>query len=127
MRIVLALVGPLFLLSGCGWLYNPWGAYPPRNVTAEDSGKELKLSHGQQLFIKLPFKDEPGYEWVLREPAVAAVKAEGAPDQDKESGIELWTFTPVRDGEQTLRLEYRRAEDSLVAPTQSVSYNVTVE
>ena len=55
------------------------------------------------------------------------MKAEGAPDQDKESGIELWTFTPVRDGEQTLRLEYRRAEDYPVAPTQSVSYNVTVE
>jgi len=127
MRIALALVGSLFLLSGCGWLYNPWGAYPPRNATAEDSGKEFKLAHGQRLFVRLPFKAEPGYEWILREPPVAAVIAEGAPNQDQEAGIELWTFTPVRDGEQTLRLEYRRPEDSQVAPMQSVSYNVTVE
>jgi predicted secreted protein len=127
MRIVLALVGTLWLLSGCGWLYNPWGAYPPRNVTAEDSGKDLKLSHGQQLFVRLPLKTEPGYEWVLREPAVAAVKPEGAPNQDPQAGIERWTFTPVRDGAQTLKLEYRRPEDDVVAPAQSVSYNVTVE
>jgi len=127
MRIVLALVGTLFLLSGCGFLYNPAGAFPPRTVTHENSGDEITLAHGQQLFVRLPFKAEPGYEWVLREPPVTAVKPEGAPDQDREGGIERWTFTPVRDGEQTLRLEYRRPEDYLVAPAESVSYNVTVE
>jgi predicted secreted protein len=117
----------LSVLSGCGFLYNPAGAFPPRTVTHENSGDEISLAHGQQLFVRLPFKAEPGYEWTLREPEVAAVKAEGAPDQDKDAGVELWTFTPVRDGQQTLRLEYRRPEDYLVAPAQSVSYNVTVE
>jgi len=117
----------LALLSGCGWLYNPWGAYPPRTVTSEDSGDEVKLSHGQQLFVKLPFKSEPGFEWTLREPQVAAVKPEGAPAQDKEAALEVWTFTPVRDGQQTLRLKYRRPEDYFTAPAETVSYNVTVE
>jgi predicted secreted protein len=126
MRTALAFFA-LTLLPGCGFFYNPAGAFPPRTVTHENSGAGITLAHGQQLFVRLPLKAEPGYEWVLREPEVAAVKAEGAPDQDKEAGIELWTFTPVRDGEQTLRLEYRRPEDYLVAPAQSVSYNLTVE
>ena len=53
--------------------------------------------------MRLPFKAEPGYEWTLREPIVAAVKAEGAPQPDQEAGLEVWTFTPVRDGQQTKR------------------------
>jgi predicted secreted protein len=115
------------LASGCGWLYNGFGPYPPRVVSTENSGAEVRLSHGQQLFVRLPFKAEAGYEWTLREPPVAAVKPEGAPAQDKETGTEVWTFTPVRDGEQTLRLEYRRADDSFTAPAGMVSYSVTVE
>jgi predicted secreted protein len=122
-----ALLALAPLLTGCGWLYNPWGAYPPRTVTTENSGDEVKLSHGQQLFVRLPFKGEAGYEWTLREPQVAAVKAEGAPAQDKEAALEVWTFTPVRDGQQTLRLEYRRPDDYFTAPAEAVSYNVTVD
>jgi predicted secreted protein len=127
MRCAPALLLAATVLSGCGWLYNPWGAYPPRNVTAQDSGKEVGLSHGQQLFVRLPLKEEEGFEWVIREPEVTAVKAEGAPAVDKEAGLQTWTFTPVRDGQQTLRLEYRRVNDYLTAPAEIVSYNVTVD
>jgi predicted secreted protein len=115
------------LASGCGWLYNGFGAYPPRVVSSENSGDEVNLSHGQQLFVRLPLKGQVGYEWTLREPIVAAVKPEGAPEQNREAGTEVWTFTPVRDGQQTLRLEYRRAEDYFTVPAEVVSYNVTVE
>jgi len=125
--ITAALLACTQLLSGCGWLYNGFGAYPPVVVAPENSGDELTLSHGQQLFVRLPFKAEAGYEWTLREPQVAAVKAEGAPDQDKDAGTEVWTFTPVRDGQQTVRLEYRRPYDYFTVPAESVSYNVTVE
>jgi predicted secreted protein len=121
------LLSPVLAVSGCGWLGTLSGAYPPAVVTAAESGREIGLSHGQQLFVRLPFKAEPGFEWTLREPTVAAVKPEGAPAQNKEAGTEVWTFTPVRDGQQTLRLEYRRAEDYLVAPAEAVSYNLTVE
>jgi len=121
------LLSPAFALSACGWLGNLSGAYPPEVVTTADSGKQIGLSHGQQLFVRLPFKAEPDFEWTLREPPVAAVKPEGAPAQDKQAGTEVWTFTPVRDGQQTLRLEYRRAGDYLTAPAEAVSYNLTVE
>lgn len=127
MRITLALLLSGVLLSGCGWLYNGFGAYPPRVVSDQNTGSDVKLSHGQQLFVRLPLKPEPGYEWTVREPIVAAVKPEGAPRQDKDAGLQVWTFTPVRDGQQTLRLEYARPEDYLVAPAAAVSYNVTVE
>ena len=121
------LLSPALALSACGWLGNLSGAYPPETVTVADSGKEIGLSHGQQLFVRLPFKAEPGFEWTLREPPVAAVKPEGAPAQNKEAGTEVWIFTPVRDGQQTLRLEYRRTQDYLTAPAEAVSYNLTVE
>jgi len=121
------LLSPALALSACGWLGNLSGAYPPETVTLADSGKEIGLSHGQQLFVRLPFKAEPGFEWTLREPPVAAVKPEGAPAQNKEAGTEVWIFTPVRDGQQTLRLEYRRTQDYLTAPAEAVSYNLTVE
>jgi len=124
---IAVLLSPALALSACGWLGNLSGAYPPATVTTADSGKEIGLSHGQQLFVRLPFKAEPGFEWTLREPPVATVKPEGAPAQDKEAGTEVWTFTPVRDGQQTLRMEYRRAGDYLTAPTEAVSYNLTVE
>jgi predicted secreted protein len=125
-RLLTTLLLPA-LLSGCGWLYNPFGAYPPRVVSTEDSGEEVSLSHGQQLYVRLPFKAEPDHEWTLREPTVTAVKPEGAPARSQEDGLEVWTFTPVRDGQQTLRLEYRRVTDYVTAPAEAVSYNVTVE
>jgi predicted secreted protein len=135
LRVALVLLVAALLLSACsggswtagwGWGYM-FGAYSPRIVSTEDSGEEVSLSHGQQLFVRLPYKGEAGYEWTLREPITAAVKPEGAPQQDKDAGTEVWTFTPVRDGQQTLRLEYRRADDYFTVPAESVSYNVTVE
>ena len=124
---IAVLLSPALALSACGWLGNLSGAYPPEVVTSAESGKEIGLSHGQQLFVRLPFKAEPGFAWTLREPPVAAVKAEGAPAQDSQAGTEVWTFTPVRDGQQTLRLEYRRPSDYFTAPAEAVSYNLTVE
>src|SRR3954469_19787310 len=58
-KTAISLLASTALLSGCGWLYNPWGAFPPRVVSAENSGNEVKLSHGQQLFVRLPYKAEP--------------------------------------------------------------------
>lgn len=127
LRISVVAVLLCGLLSGCGWLYNVFGAYPPKIVSTENSGDEFSLSHGQQLYVRLPYKGEDGFEWVLREPSVTAIKPEGAPAQSKEDGLEVWTFTPVRDGQQTVRLEYRRINDYLTAPVEAVSYNITVD
>jgi len=52
------------LASGCGWLYNGFGAYPPRVVSTEHSGSEVKLSHGQQLFVRLPQQETGAIQYV---------------------------------------------------------------
>lgn len=113
-------------LAGCS-SFAIIGLPSPVEVSDEDSGAELKVVHAQQLVIRLPYKPEGGYEWVLREPPIGAVKPEGAPELSKESGLETWTFTPVRDGQQSLRLEYRKPNDYDAAPAGTVSFNITVE
>jgi predicted secreted protein len=119
------------LLSACGSTWMPgrdFGAMSQRVVSQDSAGGEVGLLHGQRLLVRLPLAAEEGYAWTLREPTVAAVKPEGAPGEDREAGLVIWTFTPVRDGEQTLRLEYRRTtEDYTTAPARTVSYNVTVK
>jgi predicted secreted protein len=115
-----------FVLSGCS-SFAIIGLPSPVRVSDADSGADLKVVHAQQLVVRLPYKPEGGYEWMLREPPIGAVKPEGAPQQSKEEGLEVWTFTPVRDGQQTLRLEYRRPNDYDAPPAGTVSYNVRVE
>ena len=126
MNRTLAASLAVLLLSGCG-SFAIIGLPSPVRVDDGDSGEDLKVVHAQQLVLRLPYKADSGYEWMLREPPIAAVKPEGAPRQDKEEGVEVWTFTPVRDGTQYLRMEYRKPNDYDAAPAGTVSFNVTVE
>ena len=116
----------LLALSGCS-SFAIIGLPSPIEVSDADSGADLKVVHSQQLVVRLPYKPDGGYEWMLREPPIGAVKPEGAPQQSKEDGLEIWTFTPVRDGQQALRLEYRKPNDYDGVPAGTVSFNVTVE
>lgn len=116
----------LALLSGCS-SFAIIGLPSPVRVDDGDSGAELTVVHAQRLVVRLPHKADSGYEWLLREPPIAAVKPEGAPQALNEEGLMEWTFTPVRDGTQYLRLEYRKPNDYDAPPAGTVSYNVTVE
>jgi predicted secreted protein len=121
-----AVAACALLLAGCSSfaiIGLPW----PVTVDDGDSGADLKVVHSQQLVVRLPYKPDGGYEWMLREPPIGAVKPEGAPQQLKDQDLQIWTFTPVRDGQQALRLEYRKPNDYDGAPAGTVSYNVTVE
>src|SRR6267378_3435371 len=76
------------------------------SARAEDSDRERRRrrGHGEARPAAAPaLATEPGgeYEWRLAEPPVRAVVAEGPAD---EQGL---NFTPVRSGEEQLRLEYR--------------------
>jgi predicted secreted protein len=122
----LALPVCALALAGCS-SFAIIGLPSPVEVSDADSGAELTVVHAQQLVVRLPYKADAGYEWTLREPPIGAVKPDGAPQQQKEQGLEIWTFTPVRDGQQYLRLEYRKASDYDAPPAGTVSYNVTVE
>ena len=121
-----AVAACALLLAGCS-SFAIIGLPSPVTVDDGDSGADLKVVHSQQLVIRLPHKPDGGYEWMLREPPVGAVKPEGAPQQLKDQDLQIWTFTPVRDGQQALRLEYRKPNDYDGTPAGTVSYNVTVE
>ena len=106
----------LALAAGCS---TTWDPHAPKTVTASDDGGAVTVKHGQRLH--LPLAADPGgqYEWRLAEPPVRAVLAEAPAD---EKGL---NFTPVRSGEEQLRLEYRPMSGG-GAPQRIVSYDVTV-
>ena len=104
------------LAAGCS---TSWDPHAPKTVTASDDGGAVTVKHGQRLH--LPLAAEPGspYEWRLAEPPVRMVVAQGPGNQ---RGLD---FTPVRSGEEQLRMEYRPVTGE-GAPQRIVSYNVTV-
>jgi predicted secreted protein len=133
MRLLCALLTMMcssVLLAGCESLSRMTGVSflglpKPVRLTADNSGANVRLVHGQQMIVRLPRDPAMGdHEWALREPISAPVKAEGAPVYGKSD--ETWTFTPVRPGKETLRLEYRRASQPDAQPAKVVSYNVAV-
>ena len=96
-----------------------WDPHAPRNVTASADGGAVTVQHGDRLRLPLATDAASGYEWRLVEPPVRMVLAEGPPG---EQGINL---TPVRTGEEQLKLEYRPIAGD--GPAQrAVSYDVTV-
>ncbi|MFN2645541.1 MAG: hypothetical protein ABR570_11155 [Burkholderiales bacterium] len=114
----IALLGVCAALAGCTGS-GRWDPHAPRTVTASEQGGQVVVQHGDRL--RLPLASDPAgaYEWRLVEPPVRMVVAEGPPG---EQGINL---TPVRTGEEQLRLEYRPVASE--GPAQrSVSYDVTV-
>jgi predicted secreted protein len=120
MRIATLVIFSL-LVAACAGMRDP---LRPKTVTADRPSEPIALAHGQRLVVRLPTKPDTGYEWRLYEPLSAAIKPEGPPVA--AAGAELWTFTPVRDGEQTLRFEYRRPPDYEARPAESLAYPVTV-
>jgi len=113
MRAAIVLV---LLAAGCSTVYDP---HAPKTVMASEDGGAVTVKHGQRLH--LPLTAEPGaqYEWRIAEPPVRAILAEGPAD---ETGL---NFTPVRSGEEQLRLEYRPVGGE-GTPQRIVSYDVTV-
>ena len=113
---IAALVACLFLLGGC---ITRWDPHAPRNVTASAEGGAVRVQHGDRLRLPLASDPASGYEWRLVEPPVRMVLAEGP------AGGQGINLTPVRTGEEQLRLEYRPIAGE--GPAQrAVSYDVTV-
>jgi len=108
------LVASLLLLAGCS---TSWDPHKPRTIDAEPAGGAVSLKHGQRLHV--PLSSETGYEWKIVEPRLMAVVAEGPP------AAEGLYFTPVRSGEEKLRIE-RRRERAEGAPEQVLNYDITV-
>ena len=119
--IILALLLPT--ASGCVWLNDVTripDPHAPKTVTADESGGEVKLDHGQRLRIRLPAVSAPGNDWRRVEPRILAVMAEGPRQGD------IWMFTPVRSGQETLHLEYGPVQEPAAAPQRAITYIIFV-
>jgi hypothetical protein len=100
---LLTLVG--ILCSGCSTTHDP---HAPRTITAGEQGGQVQVKHGQRLRIVLPAGND---DWRREEPEIMAV----LPQQPVEGNV--WMFTPVRSGRETLRF---------VSANRSVTYDVNV-
>ncbi len=113
MRLSIAFV---IFLAGCAT-----GSTDPhrwKTVVAPAEGGSVTVTHGNRLRLPLATDEKSGYEWHRAEPQILTVVAEGPADP---TGI---NFTPVRSGEEKLRLEYRPLGGG---PAQrTVDYVVTV-
>ena len=113
----------VLLLPACAWLNDSTrikDPHAPKTVIAGEQGGQVRLDHGERLRIRLPADAASGYEWRRVEPQILMVMVEGPPNGD------LWSFTPVRTGNETLRFEYRRARDESTAAQRAVTYEITV-
>jgi len=112
----LAILG-VALLAGCST--SRWDIHAPKTVVAPEGGGELTVKHGQRLRIPLPAEAQgDGYSWRQRAPLVMAVIIEGPPEGN------VWSFTPVRTGKETLRLELAKPGEEEVKRT--ITYEVEV-
>ena len=104
-------------LAGC--MARSWDPHAPKTVVASERGGAVTVNHGERLRFPLATDPNGAYEWRRAEPQILRVIAEGPADPE---GL---NFTPVRSGEEKLRLEYRPVAGD--GPAQrTVSYDVMV-
>ena len=103
-------------LAGCASF---WDVHAPKTVVAGEEGGAVTVNHGDRLRLPLASDAAGAYEWRRVEPKILMVVAEGPPEADGMN------FTPVRSGEEQLRLEYRPVSGAGTAQ-RTVSYDITV-
>ena len=104
-------------VTGCA---SRWGdVHAPKTVLASEEGGAVTVHHGARLHIPLANDPAGAFEWRRVEPGILMVVAEGPSDAEGQY------FTPVRSGEEKLRLEYRPVSGQGTAQ-RAVSYDITV-
>jgi len=97
-------------------------------VTLDRDGTRVTLTDGQRLIVKLEGHPATGYGWEI-EPSSSLLQPLGDPvfEAPSPTGMEtgapvlqVLTFLPVRAGEETLTLVYRRPWDRAVQRTFSI-------
>jgi len=102
-------------------------------ITDQDNGKDVDMTTGSTLVVKLKSNASTGYSWtVAGEPTPlrlqktsyqknkASAKAVGAP------GVQVLQFGANSAGMATLNLVYRRSWEYNVSPAQTFSVRVNV-
>ncbi|MGQ9550122.1 MAG: carboxypeptidase regulatory-like domain-containing protein [Roseiflexus sp.] len=97
-------------------------------VTLDHNGTRVTLTDGQRLIVKLEGNPGTGYGWSV-EPSLSLLQPVGDPvfearfPTGEETGapvLQVFTFLPIRAGEETLTLVYRRPWDRAVQRTFSI-------
>jgi len=114
MRTTLAVL-VILALGGC--FAKNWDPHSPDTIVAKAEGGAVTVPHGSRL--RLPLATDAEHEWRRVEPQILQVMAESLPDANGQ------TFTPVRTGDEKLRLEYRKLTGDAPAE-RSVTYDVNV-
>ena len=107
----------VFALAGC--MARSWDPHAPKTVVGSQEGGAVTVQHGARLRIPLANDPAGAYEWRRVEPQILMVVAESPPDAEGQY------FTPVRSGDEKLRLEYRPVSGQGAAQ-RAVSYDITV-
>ena len=110
----LAIVAVL-ALGGC--FAHQGDPHSPDTIVAGAQGGAVTVPHGSRL--RLPLATDAEHEWRRVEPQILRIVAQGPADPEGQ------TFTPVRTGDEKLRLEYKRLTGDAPAE-RSVTYDVSV-
>ncbi len=130
-RILLILGLTLALTSSA--FAQPPSQGPPEQivVTAADDGRQIELSEGQVLVVRLVSNPSTGYGWQVVRPALGGILRQAdAVDFQPHSdllgapGTEILSFEGVSAGEVTLTLEYRRPWESGAEPVETFHLQV---
>jgi inhibitor of cysteine peptidase len=128
--LMLPALGVMLMLATGAFAQPPTQAPPPEEVvvTAADDGREVELSEGQTLVVRLQANPSTGYGWQVVAPEGVGVlrltdDGEFQPDSDLlgAPATQVLRFAPVQEGETTLRLEYRRPWEPAGVPAQEFS------
>jgi inhibitor of cysteine peptidase len=131
------VVAAVVIESGCGlFAKSEKPPPPPVTVSTAQSGTSVELEPRQSLLVRLPSNPTTGHRWVYVEPKDAILRVDGPSTYEPSQtaggppgagGTEIWKLAPLKAGQQQLRFEYRRPWEQDVAPSQVVTYAVTVK
>jgi inhibitor of cysteine peptidase len=125
-----AALAAVLALSACA-LAGP----NPATLTADDSGRTLRLIAGEELLVALPGNPSTGYGWTA-EYAPALLEQIGreefsrndAPDRMVGvGGVFTWRFRARAGGSGVVRFFYARPWEKGIPPARTVEYRVVVE
>ena len=108
-------------------------ATPTATITEQDNGKDIDLTTGEALMVKLPSNPSTGYSWsVVGDPAPLMLEKSSHVKSPKSSGavgaprMTVLRFSAGAAGMSTLTLVYRRPWEYNVAPAKTFSVRVNV-
>jgi len=131
---ILSLLGLAVIVSSSAFVQRPPQEPPTTEIVvgAADDGREIELSEGQVLVVRLEANPSTGYGWQVAEPGQEGILRQTGviqfePDSELlgAPGTQILRFEGKRDGQTTLRLQYRRPWEMEVEPRRTFQLQVT--